>query len=160
MKLNPLKCTFGISAGKFLDFLVTQRGIEVNPNQVKVVLEMLIPSTKKEMQWLTGRLAALGQFTTHFTNKLRHLFTTLHGAQTFGWTKECKSVFDTIKHYLTEPPILSSSEVGEELYMYLTVLNYVVSVVLFWHSLNDEQKLVYYVNKALVDVETCYSQVK
>ena len=50
MKLNPLKCTFGISAGKFLDFLVTQRGIEVNPNQVKVVLEMLLSSTKKEMQ--------------------------------------------------------------------------------------------------------------
>ena len=50
MKLNSLKCAFGVNVGKFLGFLVTQRGIEANLDQMKVVLEMPIPSTKKEMQ--------------------------------------------------------------------------------------------------------------
>ena len=49
MKLNPLKCAFSVNAGKFLGFLVTQQGIETNPDQVKVMLEMPIPSNKKEM---------------------------------------------------------------------------------------------------------------
>ena len=59
MKLNVLKCVFGVSMGKFPGFLVTQRGIEMNLDQVNVVLETPIPSTKKEIQWLTGRFAAL-----------------------------------------------------------------------------------------------------
>ena len=38
MKLNPLKCAFGVSAGQFLGFMVTQRGIEANPAQLKAIL--------------------------------------------------------------------------------------------------------------------------
>lgn len=131
MKLNLLKCAFGISAGKFLSFLVTRRGIKVNSDQRKVVFKTPIPFTKKEMQQLMGHLAALGQFVAHFTNKLHSFFTTLCRAQTFGWTEECKNSFDAIKHYLIETPILSSLEMGGELYMYLVVLDYAVSVILF-----------------------------
>ncbi|RVW59017.1 Retrovirus-related Pol polyprotein from transposon 17.6 [Vitis vinifera] len=62
MKLNPSKCTFGVSAGKFLGFMVTQRGIEVSPDQVKAVIETPPPRSKKELQRLTGKLVALGQW--------------------------------------------------------------------------------------------------
>ena len=130
-KLNPLKCAFGVKAGKFLGFLVTQWGIKINQDQVKVVLETLVRSTKKEIQRLTGRLAALGWFITQFTNKLCPFFTTLCETQKFGWTDNCNSAFDVIKHCLIEPPILSSLEEEEELYMYLVVSNYVVSIVMF-----------------------------
>ena len=50
MKLNPLKCAFGISLGKFLGFLVTQRRIEANPIQLKAVMESQIPTTRKGVQ--------------------------------------------------------------------------------------------------------------
>ena len=59
MKLNPEKCSFGVSAGKFLGFMVTQRGIEVSPEQVQSILSLRSPRTKKEVQRLTGKLAAL-----------------------------------------------------------------------------------------------------
>ena len=62
MKLNPLKCAFGVSADRFLGFLVTQRGIETNPTQLKAILQSLAPNSKKGIQQLTGRLAALGRF--------------------------------------------------------------------------------------------------
>ena len=77
MKLNPLKCAFGVSAGKFLGFMVTQRGIEANPMQLKAILQSPAPSSKKEIQQLTGRLAALGRFISHFTDRLKPFFTTL-----------------------------------------------------------------------------------
>ena len=59
MKLNPAKCAFGVSAGKFLGFIVKNRGIEANPDKIKVVLDMPPLSNVKEVQRLTERIAAL-----------------------------------------------------------------------------------------------------
>ncbi|KAL6339378.1 hypothetical protein AAG906_032907 [Vitis piasezkii] len=76
MKLNSTKCAFGVNTGKFLRFMVIQRGIEVNLDQIKVVLETPTPGSKKELQRLTGRLAALERFITLFTDKLRSCLAT------------------------------------------------------------------------------------
>ena len=54
MKLNLAKCAFGVSSGKFLAFMVTQRGIVVNPAQVKSILEMPAPNNEKGLLRLTG----------------------------------------------------------------------------------------------------------
>ena len=89
MKLNPLKCAFGVSAGRFLGFMVTQRVIEANPAQLKVVLQYSTPSSKKEMQQLTGRLAALERFISRSTDRLKPFFTTLRGANRAKWDEEC-----------------------------------------------------------------------
>ena len=59
MKLNPAKCAFGVSVRNFLGFIVNNRGIEANPDKIKVVLNMPPPSNIKEVQRLTGRVAAL-----------------------------------------------------------------------------------------------------
>ena len=75
MKLNPTKCAFGVNT-KFLGFMVIQRGIEVNLDQIKVILETPTPSSKKELQRLTDRLAALELFITLFTDKLRSCLAT------------------------------------------------------------------------------------
>lgn len=89
MKLNPSKCTFGASARKFLGFMVTQRGIEVDLDKIKAVMETSALSSKIELQRLTGRLAALGRFIARFTDKLRPFFLALKGASATGWTKDC-----------------------------------------------------------------------
>ena len=83
MKLNPTKCAFGVSGMKFLGFMVTQRGIEVSPTQVKVVLKIPAPNNKKKLQCLMGRLATLGRFIARFTDKLRSFFLTLKGTSRF-----------------------------------------------------------------------------
>ena len=49
MKQNPLKCAFGVNVGRFLGFMVTQRGIEANPAQLKAILQSPAPSSKKEI---------------------------------------------------------------------------------------------------------------
>lgn len=87
MKFNLTKCVFCVRAGKFLGFMVTQRGIEVNRHQTKVVLKTPAPSRKNELQ--TSRLVALGRFIARFTNKLRSFFLILKGASVTGWTNEC-----------------------------------------------------------------------
>ena len=62
MRLNPDKCAFRVSSGKFLGFMVSHRGIEVNPDKIQEILDMKPPQNVKEVQSLTGRVAALNRF--------------------------------------------------------------------------------------------------
>ena len=84
MKLNPSKCAFGVNTGLFLGFMVTQRGIEANPAQLKAILESPTPNSRKGVQQLTGRLVALGLFISRFTDRLKPFFATLKGANQAG----------------------------------------------------------------------------
>ncbi|KAL5813897.1 hypothetical protein ACOSQ4_024538 [Xanthoceras sorbifolium] len=68
MRLNPKKCTFGVGSGKFLGFIVNQRGIEANPNKVKVIPELRSPRKTKEIQELAGQIVALSRFVSRMTD--------------------------------------------------------------------------------------------
>ena len=127
---------------------------------MKVILETPTTNSKKELQRLMGRLAALGRFIANFTDKLRHFFLILKGASMLGWTDKCEQSFGAIKRYLTEPPILSNPKSSEELYVYLVISYYAISVVLFRQIRDKKQRPVYYVSKVMVGIETRYSQLE
>ena len=91
MKLNPSKCAFKVSSGKFLGFMVSQRGIEANPKKVKAILKISSPRTIKEVQSLIGKVAALNRFISKATDKCLPFFKTLKKA--FAWTEECETAF-------------------------------------------------------------------
>ena len=102
MKLNPSKCVFGVASGKFLGFMVSQRGIGANPEKVQAIINMVLPKTIKEVQKLTGRIAALNRFVSRATDKCLPFFKTLK--QAFAWTDECEATFQELKRYLSNPP--------------------------------------------------------
>ena len=138
MKLNPSKCAFEVGASQFLGFMVTQRGIEANPAQLKAILESPTPSSRKEVQQFTGQLASLGWFISRFTDRLKPFFITLKGANRAGWNEECDEALTTIKQYLIEPPVLASPEPGKTLFVYLSVSDVIVSVALFKEDENKK----------------------
>ena len=160
MKLNPLKCAFGVSAEKFLGFMVTQRGIEANPLQLKAILQSSAPTSKKEIQQLTGRLAALGCFISRFTDRLKPFFNTLRGANWAEWGEEFDRALVAIKQYLTEPPVLVSPEHGDTLYLYLTASEIAVSAALFKECEDAKLRPVFFVSKSLTDAETRYTHLE
>ena len=82
MKLNPSKCVFGVALGKFLGFMVSQRGIEANPKKVQAIINMASPRIVKEVQKLTGRIAALNRFVSRAMDKCLPFFKTLKQAFT------------------------------------------------------------------------------
>ena len=157
MKLNPTKCVFGVVSGKFLDFMVSQRGIEANPEKVQVVINMASPKTVKEVQKLTGRIAALNRFVSRATDKCLPFFKTLK--QAFAWINECETAFQELKRYLSNPPLLSPSKQGESLYLYLAVSEIAVSAALIWEECK-KQLLVYYVSQAFQGAEFRYPRIE
>ena len=138
MKLNPAKCAFGVSAGRFLGFMMTQRGIEANPSQLNAILESSASSSRKEVQQPTGRLTALGRFISWFTDRLKPFFATLRGANRVGWNEECDRDFTQIMQYLAEPSIIASSDTDKTLFVYLAISDTAVSAALFKE--NEDEK--------------------
>ena len=141
MKLNPNKCSIGVSSGEFLGFMISHRGIEANPDKIQAILDMKPLQNTKEVQFLTGQVVTLNRFVAKATDKCLPFFKVLKKA--FEWTDECQKAFQDLKTYLTIAPLLSSSMLGEELYLYLALSLHAVSLALIREE-GRVQKPIYY----------------
>ena len=128
MNLNPTKYAFGVSERKFLGFIVNNRGIEVNPNKTRVMLDMRPPSNTKEVHHLTWRIAALSRFVSRSSDKCQPFFQILK--KVVQWDAHCEVAFTALKTYLSSPPILVSPSEGELLTLYLAISNFLTSAAL------------------------------
>ncbi|XP_024006657.1 uncharacterized protein LOC112083337 [Eutrema salsugineum] len=141
MKLNPTKCTFGVTSGEFLGYIVTRRGIEANPKQIAAILDLPSPTTRREVQRLTGRIAALNRFISRSTDKCLPFYQLLRGNKHLEWNEKCEEAFAELKEYLSTPPVLSKPET--------------VSSVLVRED-RGEQKPIFYTSKSLDGSEYRY----
>ena len=129
-KLRLNACSFRVGSGKFLGYMVTHRGIEVNPGQIKAINDLQPSRNPKEVQKLTGMMVALNRFISRPVDKCRPFFLLLHKWKEFEWFDECVMAFQQLKQYLSRPPIMSSPVVDEVLFAYIVVALYAISFVL------------------------------
>ena len=104
MMLNPTKCIFGVSAGKPLGFLVSNRGIEANPEKIKVITSLAKPVCVNDVQRLAGHIAALSQF----GEKAIPLYQMMKKTNNFVWSDAANEAFEDLKKQQAEPPVLAS----------------------------------------------------
>jgi hypothetical protein len=83
LRLNPEKCVFGIHKGKVLRCLVLTKGIEANPDKIKALIEMQDPVSMKDVQKLTGRVAALNRFIPKAAERSLPFFQVLRSSKNF-----------------------------------------------------------------------------
>ncbi|KAL0423806.1 UNVERIFIED_CONTAM: hypothetical protein Sradi_0915400 [Sesamum radiatum] len=100
--------------------MVTQRGIEVNPLKIKVVLDMKAPTNVNEVQRLTGRISALSRFISKAAEKSLPFFKVLRKAKKFEWATSCEQAFKELKKYLAGLSLLVKPIQGDTLYLYLS----------------------------------------
>ena len=93
LHLNASKCSFGVGSGLFLGYIVTHRGIEVNPDQIKAINDMQPPRNPKEVQKLTRMMATLNRFISRSVDRCRSFFLLLHKWKEFKWSDECVMAF-------------------------------------------------------------------
>ncbi|KAL0294002.1 UNVERIFIED_CONTAM: Retrovirus-related Pol polyprotein from transposon.6 [Sesamum radiatum] len=159
LKLNPGKYAFGVSGGRFLGFMVTQRGIEANLDKIKTILDMGPPTNINQVQRLTGRIAALSRFISKSAEKGLPFFKTLRKVKNFEWTKECQQAFEDLKAYMAKLPLLVKPIPGDTLYLYISSMPQAVSSV-FVREEEGNQTPIYYVSKVLNEAKSRYPPIE
>ena len=159
MKLNPEKCAFGVSAEKFLGFIVNNRGIEANPDKIKVMLDMPSPSSIEEVQHLTGRIAVLSRFVSRASDKCQPYLP--YSKKSFSMGCKLRGSIRRAKNLSELPPplVLVSPSEGELLTLYLAVSDFSISVVLI-RDKDRVQHPVYYCSRALRGAEERYPRME
>jgi hypothetical protein len=128
--LNPEKCVFGFHKGKVLGCLVSTKGIEANPDKIKALIEMQDLVSVKDVQKLTGRVAAPNRFIPRATERSLLFIQVLRSSTNFQWSESQKQAFQELKDYFSNMTKLCPSEPKSPLLLYLSASNLAVSAVL------------------------------
>uniref|UniRef100_A0A2N9GLG0 Uncharacterized protein n=1 Tax=Fagus sylvatica TaxID=28930 RepID=A0A2N9GLG0_FAGSY len=136
LRLNPNKCAFGVTSGKLLGFIVSGRGIEIDPAKVQAI------------PYCDLRAAVLFKLLLRKDVKIK-------------WTEDCQKAFDKIKEYLLNPPILVPPTPGRPLILYLTVQEASMGCMLGQQDeTGKREQAIYYLSKKFTEPETRYLLVE
>ena len=161
MKLNPTKCVFGVPAGKLLGFIVSERGIEVNPEKITAIQNIQRPTCLRDIQRLTGSAAAVSRFISRLGDKALPLYKLLKKSDKFVWTEEAESALAKLKDTLTHAPVLAAPREKEPLLLYVAATDLVISAVVVVEHPKDGKDLpgqrpVYYISEVFSESKQRY----
>jgi hypothetical protein len=125
--LNPNKCVFGVPSGKLLGFIISHRDIDANLEKISAITNMRAPTCIKDVQKLTGCMAALNRFISKLGERGLPFFKLLKHQEKFVWTPEADQALAQLKDFLSKPPVLTAPRKKEQLLLYLAVTTHVVS---------------------------------
>jgi ribonuclease HI len=150
-----------VKTGKLLGFIVSGRGIEVDPDKAKAIQEMPAPKTEKEVRSFLGRLNYIARFISQLTVTCEPIFRLLRKKNPGVWDNDCQEAFDKIKRYLQNPPLLVPPTPGRPLILYLTVTETAMGCVLGQHDESGrKEQAIYYLSKKFNDCESRYTTIE
>jgi len=130
IRLNPEKMCFRCEGGKFLGFMLTNRGIEANPDKCEAIMKMRSPTNLKEVQRLVGNLNSLAKFLPILADKTKPIVKLLNKSETFEWNEQCERAFSQIKSMIAEPPILVKPVLAQPIIVYLATSHEAIGAAL------------------------------
>ena len=119
LKMNPLKCAFGVLVGKFLGFLVHQRGIDVDPARASAIATMKPPTTHKELKSFLGKLSYIRRFIPGLAAITSAFAPLLKKGAPFHWSTECQEAFEKVQDIMTKLPTVCAPILGKPFRLYL-----------------------------------------
>jgi hypothetical protein len=157
VKLNPEKCVFEVPRGMLLGFIVSERGIEANPEKIAAITNM--------GPRVMGCLTALSHFISRLGEKGLPLYHLLRKAECFTWTPEAEEALGNLKALLTNTPILVPPAAGEALLIYIAATTQVDSTAIVverreeGHAL-PVQRPVYFISEVLSETKARYPRIQ
>ncbi|XP_060194995.1 uncharacterized protein LOC132624194 [Lycium barbarum] len=160
LKMNPLKCAFGVSSGKFLGFIVRQRGIEIDQAKVDAILKMPEPKYIHELKSLQGKLAYLRRFISNLAGRCQPFSRLMKKDIPFEWDQACVNAFESIKSYLMKPPVLVAPIPGKLLILYIAAQERSVGALLAEENDKRKENALYYLSRMMTPNEINYSPIE
>jgi hypothetical protein len=164
IKLNPEKCVFGVPRGMLLGFIVSERGIEANPEKIAAITNMGPIKDLKGVQRVMGCLVALSRFISLLGEKGLPLYRLLRKSERFTWTPEAEEALRNLKTLLANAPILVPPAPGEALLIYVAATTQVISVAVVVERQEEGhallvQRPVYFISEVLSETKVRYPQI-
>jgi hypothetical protein len=158
---------FGVSRGKVLGYLVSVKGIKANPDKINAIVHMKPLGSRKEVQRLKGKIAALNRFMAKIAERSLPFFKVLRGSNTFEWWTEQQEAFDTLKEYIQKVPTLASPVLDQPLILYVSATHTIISGALVQEReilKQDKKQLhqvpIYFISEALAGSKKYYSKME
>jgi hypothetical protein len=129
-----------VPAGQVLGFIVSHRGIEVNPKKIKAILEISWPNDLKDVQRLIGCVAAVSRFISRLGEKALPLYKLMKKSDKFIWTDEADAALKDMKRVLSTTPVLAAPKDQEPMLLYMAATNRVVSIVIVVERKEEAQE--------------------
>ncbi|KAG9449925.1 hypothetical protein H6P81_009890 [Aristolochia fimbriata] len=149
LKMNPLKCAFGVTSGKFLGFIVHHRGIEIDQSKIDAIQKMPAPRNVSELKSFQGHLAYIRRFISNLAGRCQPFSRLLKKETPFEWDESCQNAFNNIKAYLTKPPVLVAPTHKKDL-----------SALLAQCGDDNKERSLYYLSRTLVGAELNYTPIE
>jgi hypothetical protein len=161
LKMNPLKCVFGVSAGMFLEFIIHEYGIEIDPTKIESINKVQPPQCKNDMQKFIGKVNYLRRFISNLLGKISTFapILWLKNEAEFTWGANQQNTFENIKRYLSSPPVMKASMARIPFQLYIAAEDVVIGVVLTQVT-KGKKHIITYLSWRLIDAETRYSFIK
>jgi len=161
LKMNPLKCAFGVSAGKFLGFIIHEKGTEIDSKQVEAMKHVEASTCKKDLQKFLGKINFLRRFISNLFGKIDTFIPILQlkNEAKFTWGAEQQVAFEKIKSYLSSPPVLKAPKRGVPFRLYVAAEDNVICAVLTRET-EEKEYIITYVSRRLIDAEMRYTFIE
>ena len=161
LKMNPLKCAFGVSSGKFLGFLVHQKGIDIDLTKAKAILEMNPLVNLKELKsYYVGKISYLRSFIPSLSEVLKPMIAQTKKGVKFIWNQDCEDSFWKIQEVLADPYTMISPSPDKPLLLYIANSEQSVGALLVQEDEHGKEKPVYYISRLMRGPELRYSMAK
>ena len=160
LKMNPLKCAFGVSSGKFLGFIVRHRGIEIDQSKIDAIMKMPEPRNLHELKSLQGRLAYIRRFISNLAGRCQPFNRLMKKDVPFVWDEACSNAFKSIKTYLLRPPVLKAPIPGQPLILYIAAQKRSLGALLAQENDEGKETSLYYLSRTLNGAELNYSPIE
>jgi len=158
--MNPLKCAFGITSGKFLGFIVHHRGIKIDQSKIKAIQEMPQPKNLKELRGLHGRLAYIRRFISNLAGCCHPFSHLIKKGTPFEWDESCHTTFEKIKKYLSNPPTPGAPIPRKPLILYIAAQEKYLELLCVQKNEEGKEIVLYYLSRTLVGAELRYSPIQ
>ena len=145
---------------ELLGHIVSERGIEVDPEKVKAILDMPAPRNEKEIRGFLGRLQYISHFIARLIDICEPIFHLLRKNQPTVWNNDCQCAFEKIKECLLSPPVLVPPTPGRPLLLYLLVSDMALGCMLAQLDDSGKERAIYYLSKRMLEYECKYIMIE
>lgn len=158
--LNPKKCIFGVIEGKLLGHVISERGISIDPERVKAISTINLPTSKKELKSFFGKINFVKKFITGFAEIVRPLNEMLKKDAKIEWSPQAKRAFEEIKTAIAEAPVLISPNYIKPFYLYSFASDYTCAAILTQRSEERDENPIAFMSTPLKDAELSYPNIE